>query len=350
MHRFSIAFAATAALLLCTSIGCNRNAKNASAASSGEVVVYTSVDDVFARPICEMYEKDTGIRVRLVPDTEETKSTGLLNRLIAEKDRPQADVFWSGDPVRAAILKSKGISTPYRSGNATGLPQLFSDPDGHWTGFSCRARVIIFNRNLVPEGQEPKSVLDLADGRFRGSACLANPLFGTTSMHAAALFDALGDAKAQQFFNEFAANDGKILSSNGEVRRRVASGEFAVGLTDTDDFNVARQEGKPVGVVYPDQDGMGVVIVPNCLVLIADGPHGNEGQRFIDYLLRPEVEQALAESEAAQIPVRPSVKMPQQVMSLADLKPMEINYSAHAARLEELSKGFLKEWVDRNLR
>ena len=106
-----------------------------------EVVVYTSVDDVFARPIAEGFEKETGISVRLVPDTEETKSTGLLNRLIAEKARPQADVFWSGDPVRAAILKARSISTPYRSSQAQGLPQHYSDPEGHWTGFSARARV-----------------------------------------------------------------------------------------------------------------------------------------------------------------------------------------------------------------
>src|SRR5712691_9923213 len=70
--------------------GCNSSSKTST------VVVYTSVDDVFARPIAEQFEKETGIKVNLVPDTEETKSTGLLNRLIAEKGRPQADVFWSG--------------------------------------------------------------------------------------------------------------------------------------------------------------------------------------------------------------------------------------------------------------
>jgi iron(III) transport system substrate-binding protein len=126
-----------------------------------EVVVYTSVDDVFARPIAERFAKETGIMVRLVPDTEETKSTGLLNRLIMEKERPRADVFWSGDPVRAAILKAKGVSMPYRSSHADGLPQQFSDPEGHWTGFSARARVLIYNRNVVSEGQEPQSVMDL---------------------------------------------------------------------------------------------------------------------------------------------------------------------------------------------
>ena len=90
--------------------------------SPERVVVYTSVDDVFARPIAEQFHRETGVEVAIVPDTEETKSTGLLNRLIAEKDRPQADVFWSGDPVRAAILKRKGISAAYRSPLAAGLP------------------------------------------------------------------------------------------------------------------------------------------------------------------------------------------------------------------------------------
>ena len=322
--------------------GCDRSRQDQS------VVVYTSVDDVFARPIAERFTKDTGIEVHLVPDTEETKSTGLLNRLIAEKDRPVADVFWSGDPVRAAILKKKGISTPYRSPQAHDLPKNLSDTEGHWTGFSARARVLIFNRNMVPQGQEPTSVMDLLDRRFQGKACIANPLFGTTSMHGAALFTVLGEAKAKSFFDGFVANGGKILSSNGEVRRRVAAGEFAVGITDTDDANVARLEGKPVGVVFPDASGMGTLIIPNCSVLVAGGPNPQAGRRFIDYLLRPETEKALSESEAAQIPLRPGVPVPEGVTRLDQIKSMTVNYDALAPLLEKLSKGYLKEWVDRN--
>lgn len=322
--------------------GCTEPGKNA------VVVVYTSVDDVFARPIAERFTKDTGIEVRLVPDTEETKSTGLLNRLIAEKDRPVADVFWSGDPVRAAILKKRGVSTPYHSPQAQDLPKNLSDSEGHWTGFSARARVLIYNRNLVPQGQEPKSVMDLLDRRFQGTTCIANPLFGTTSMHAAALFAVLGEDKAKSFFEGFTENGGKILSSNGEVRRRVAAGEFAVGITDTDDANVARLEGKPVGVVFPDADGMGTLIIPNCAVLIADGPNPQAGRRFIDYLLRPETEKALSESEAAQIPLRSGVPVPEGVTRLDQIKSMSVNYSALAPLLETLSRGYLKDWVDRN--
>jgi len=321
------------------------------AADSGKVVVYSSVDEVFAEPICQQFEQETGIKVELVPDTEETKSTGLLNRLIAEKARPRADVFWSGDPVRAAILKSKGVSASYRSPAAEGLPTEFSDAEHHWICFSARARVLIYNKDLVPEDQKPTSIHDMADPRLKGKACLANPLFGTTSMHAAALFQALGDEDAKKFFQSLVDNDVRILSSNGEVRRRVANGDFAIGLTDTDDVNVAIEEGKPVGFVCPDADSMGTLVMPNAAVLVAGGPNGANGKKFIDYLLREETEAALASSEAAQMPLRSDVQLPDgfPFKPVAELEAMSVDYATLADKLEEISGGFLKPWVDENL-
>lgn len=108
-----------------------------------------------------------------------------------------------------------------------------------------------------------------------------------------------------------------------------------------------------MGVVYPDADGMGTVIVPTCAVLVAKGPNAEGGKMFIDYLLRPETEQTLAESDAAQMPVRPGVTIPSHVVPLEKLKPMQVDYGLLAAKLEELcrpARGYLKEWVDRNSR
>lgn len=335
----AVTMAITAALSGCSS--------STSSPADRRVVVYSSVDEVFAEPICKQFERDTGIKVELVPDTEETKSTGLLNRLIAEKDRPRADVFWSGDPVRAAILKAKGVSAAYASPAAEGLPKEFSDPEGHWSGFSARVRVIIYNKDLVAEDAKPTSIRDLAHPRFKGKACLANPLFGTTSMHAAAIFQTLGDDEAMKFFQSLVDNQVHVLSSNGEVRRRVANGEFAIGLTDSDDVYVATQEGKPVGFVYADLDGKGTLVMPNAAVLIAQGPNADAGKQFIDYLVRPETEAALAASEAAQLPLRSSVTLPAgfPFQAVGQIKVMPVDYARLSAKLHELSAGFLKEWV-----
>ncbi len=314
-------------------------------APSQEVVVYTSVDDVFARPITARFERETGIHVKLVSDTEETKSAGLLNRLIAEKDRPQADVFWSGDPVRAAILKNKQVAARYLSPQSKGLPTKYSDLENYWTGFSARARIILYNKEKIKPGSEPKSVFDLADPKWKGQGCIANPLFGTTSMHAAALFEFLGDIAGQYFFRTLKENKTQILSSNGDVRRRVTLGQCSFGITDTDDAAEAIKDGKPVGVIFPDEKTMGTLIVPNATVLIAKAPHEENAKRFIDFLLSSEIEKQLAESEAAQIPLRASVLTPEGMKRLSDFKPMNVDYSKLASRLDVLSRGFLKDWV-----
>src|SRR5215216_6715320 len=135
--------------------------------SNNEVVVYTSVDQVFSEPVLKEFEKQTGIKVNAVFDTEETKSTGVLNRLIAEKNNPQCDVFWSGDPMRADVLKQRGITEAYHSPAASGINEVFVDKDYNWIGFSARARVLLINTNLVKPQDFPFSILDLTNEKYK---------------------------------------------------------------------------------------------------------------------------------------------------------------------------------------
>ena len=255
-----------------------------------EVVAYTSVDQVFSEPVFRAFERESGIRVRAVFDTEETKSTGVLNRLIAEAGRPQADVFWSGDPVRPFLLVKRGLVEPYLSPQAAGLPAFSRAADGAWTGVAARARVLLVNRRLLGGESGPRSLRDLALPRWRGRAAIANPLFGTTTMHVAALFAGWGDAEARAFLDALKANGVRIASSNGEVKRLVVAGEVAFGLTDTDDANEALKEGADVDVVYPDADGAGTLVMPTAVVLMARGPNPEAGRRLVDHLLSADAE------------------------------------------------------------
>lgn len=312
--------------------------------AENEVVVYTSEDKVFSEPVLQAFEKKTGIKVRAIYDVEETKGTGLVNRIIAEKDNPQADVFWSGDPVRPALLEIKGITIPYISSAAADIPKIYKDEDGHWTGFSARARVILYNTNLVNTDEKPLSIFDLAKPKWRGQVAMANPLFGTTSIHMAAIFIILGDEKAKKFLNDLKANGVKIVSSNGEVKRLVARGEVKVGITDTDDANVAIKEGSPVKVVFPDQTTIGTLIMPNMVCLIKNSPNRENGKKLIDYLLSKEVEKSLAWAACAQMPLRYDVRTPADVLTIDAIKGMDVDYHTVAKKLDEISE-FLKQWA-----
>src|SRR5215207_7244990 len=262
------------------------------------VTVYVSTDRVFSEPILYEYEKRSGVKVNAVYDTEETKSTGLANRLLAEKARPQADVFWSNEPVRTLVLKSRDVLAPYRSPSVEGIPAALVDPSGHWTGFSARLRVIAYNTKSVRPEEAPRSVFDLADPKWKGQVAIADPRFGSTSFHVAALYAAAGDERMDDFFRRLKENGVRIVPGNSVVRDLVARGEAKVGLTDTDDVNVALENGQPVAMVLPDRDGLGVPVMPNMVSLIAHAPHPEEGRKLIDYLLSVDVERQLAESEA----------------------------------------------------
>jgi iron(III) transport system substrate-binding protein len=303
-----------------------------------EVTVYVSTDRVFSEPILRAYEQQSGMRVNAVYDTEETKSTGLANKLLAEKNRPQADVFWSNEPVRTLVLKRNGVLAPYKSPNAEGIPATFKDPEGYWTGFSARSRVIVYNTNLVKPDEAPKSIFDLADPKWKDQVAMADPRFGSTSFHVAALYAEVGDQRAEEFFRKLKTNGVKIVPGNSVVRDMVARGEVKVGLTDTDDVNVALEDKQPVAMVFPDRDGMGVPIMPNMVSLIANGPHSEAAKRLIDYLLSPEVERMLAQSEAVQIPLHSGVEGPKNIPPLSSFKPMTLDYSKAADRLEDVTK------------
>lgn len=301
------------------------------------VTIYVSTDRVFSEPVLQEYEKRTGVRVNTVYDTEETKSTGLANRLLAEQARPQADVFWSNEPVRTLVLKSRGILTPYRSPSAEGIPSVLIDPEGYWTGFSARIRVIAYNTKLVKAEEAPQSIFDLADPKWRGQVAMADPRFGSTSFHVAALYAMAGDEKMDDFFRRLKANGVRVVDGNSVVRDLVARGDVKAGLTDTDDVNVAIEGGQPIAMVLPDAAGLGVPVMPNMVSLIANGPHPEEGRRLIDYLLSADVERQLAQSEAVQIPLHAGVVGPKNIPAIQTFKPMTLDYTKAASRVEDVT-------------
>ncbi len=307
------------------------------------VTVYVSHDQVFSEPILKDFEKETGIQVRAVYDTEETKSAGAMNRLIAEKNNPQADVYWANEPIRAEILRQRDIAAPYVSPSAVDIPETFRNPNGYWTGFAARARVLIVHRSVDPR---PTSVFSYRDPRWRNQTIIANPLFGTTTDQIAALFVELGDERAKAFMKELHDNSVKISPSNGDSADLVARGEFAFSLVDSDDVVNRMKQKQPVELVYPDQGAneFGCFIVPNAVVLIAGSPHPEIGKKLIDYLLSKETERKLAFSDAAQIPLHPDVPMPPQLRPIQSIKVMKVNYTEIAIKLQAIQP-FLKSWV-----
>lgn len=328
-------------ILICSAIlvisGCNEKTPEAH-----EVTVYTSLDQVFSEPVLRTFEEKTGIKVKAVYDSEATKTTGLVNRLIAEKDAPQADIFWNSETGRTIVLKQKGVLAPYNSPSAADIPATFKDKDGYWTGFAARCRVLVYNTDKLKKEELPKSIFDLVNPEWKGKFSLAYPLFGTTATHAAALFVSLGEEKATEYFSALKNNEVMITDGNASSRDRVVDGTVAIGFTDTDDAFVAVQQGSHVDLLWSDKEGMGTLMIPNTVALINRGPNPETGKKLIDFLLSKEVEKMLAFCESGQIPLRPDVPRPAHVPQADKVKAMEVDYEKVAEWMEPSGK-FLQE-------
>lgn len=299
-----------------------------------EVVVYTSLDQVFSQPILKDFEKKTGVKVRAVYDVEASKTTGLVNRLIAEKSYPRADVFWNSEVGKTLVLKNKGILSPYHSPSAKDIPAQFKDPEGYWTGFGARCRVLIYNTKLLGPSELPESIFELIQPRWRKKVTMGYPLFGTTATHVAALYAVLGKEKAEAYLKALRDNQVLIVNGNAMVRDVVVRGEVPIGFTDTDDVNVAIEAGKPVKMIFPDREGIGTLFIPNTVCMIKNGPNPEAGKKLVDYLLSMEVEERLAFSPSAQIPVRNAVKSPPHVPRPSEIKAMRVDYDEIAKEMK----------------
>lgn len=310
---------------------------------SDELLVYCSVDETFGRAVLKRFRDRTGIALSVVFDSEAGKTSGLVNKIIQEaaSGRPRADALWSSELFNTIILARKGLLEPYESPAAADIPARFKDPGHRWTAMAARPRVIAFDPARIDASAVPQSWFELASPAFAGKTAFANPMFGTTRGHVAAMFALWGPKRARTFLQGLQNYGALIADGNSAAVRAVMAGRAVLAATDSDDVWVAQRAGASLQLVYPDMGDGGTLLIPCSVAIIAGhdrnvaGPAGHRrqsAQRLVDYLVSVEVERMLAQSDSRNIPVRDAL--------LAELdmrRPPEtkLTFDAIADRMDE---------------
>jgi iron(III) transport system substrate-binding protein len=255
-------------------IGCGKS-------QSPVVVVYTSQDEVFAEPIFNEFEKETGIQVRAVYDSEAVKTVGLVNRLLTERSNPQCDVFWNNEEFRTRQLAAH---------------DAFRETNG-WTHLGYRTRRIVFNTNRLTVATAPRTFSDATNEMWRGKVALAYPLFGTTATHFHALRQHWGAAAWENWCRALAANKPFLVDGNSVVVKMVEQGEVWWGFTDSDDIAGAQREGFPVAALPLTDE---TLFIPNTVGVIRNCPHPVEAERLYEFISDPKVSGKLVELRALE--------------------------------------------------
>lgn len=248
------------------------------------VIIYTSQDEEYADPIFKDFEKQTGIAVKAVFDSEAVKTVGLVNRLLAESAHPQCDVFWNNEEMRTRLLASRN---------------LFRETNG-WVLMGYRTRRIGVNTNLLPLAKAPHLFSEATNSAWRGKVALAYPMFGTTPTHFLALRQHWGDAAWQDWCRALVANRAQLEDGNSMAVRQVGGGEAWLCFSDSDDIAAEQREGRPVAPVPLSDESL---VIHNSEGILRGAPHPAEAQQLFDYLRSREVQQILVDKKALESPV-----------------------------------------------
>ena len=247
----------------------------------GQVIAYCAQDQEYAEPILREFTKQTGIKARAVYDSEAVKTVGLANRLLAERQHPQCDVFWGNEELRTRQMAAQGV---------------FRETNG-WAAVGYRSRRIVINTNRLSVAAAPRSLLELTNETWRGKVALAYPQFGTTATHFHALRQYWGDERWQAWCRALAVNKPLLVDGNSVVVKMVSRGEAWIGLTDSDDVASGQAEGLPLAPLPMTPE---TLLIPNTVAVVRGAPHPEAAQRLSEYLQRREVVQQLVAAHALE--------------------------------------------------
>ncbi|MFO0840432.1 MAG: extracellular solute-binding protein [Phycisphaerae bacterium] len=284
--------------------GCERPATPADV-----VTLYTSVDQPFAERIVAAFSRQTGLRVQALYDTEAGKTTGFVRRIQREAGAARCDVWWSSEVFGTIELARAGLLDAYDSPAAADIPPEWRDQQQRWIGLAARARVVAYDpRRIAPESL-PATWAELAQPAWAARTALANPQFGTTRGHIAALFAFEGVEHGTALLQSLRSARARIADGNSQTVRLVESGQADLAWTDTDDVWVAQERGDSLNVYYPRVVADGPPLwIPCSVALVRGGPNSAGGRRLVDYLVSAAVERALAGSESRNVPVRAALR------------------------------------------
>ena len=263
-------------------------------ASDDELVVYSGRSDKFVKPVIKEFTKETGIKVVL----HSAKSTALLNKLKAEGERTQADLYLSNDAGNLQLGGQMGLFQPLPNSVVEVIDPKLRAEDDSWVGLSARARVLVANTEV--DTSFVKSVFDLADPRLKDRIAVTHSGNGSFIAGVTVYLEAAGIEKTRDWLEGVKKNaDGRTFNKHSKVVEAVASGKRSVGLVNH--YYIYRHLDKkpdaPIKVIVPDQaDGeMGVAWNVAGIAVSKYTQKSVAAVKFVEYLVSEKGQKLFAE-------------------------------------------------------
>jgi iron(III) transport system substrate-binding protein len=260
---------------------------------TGDLIIYSGRREPLLEPVIAAFTEATGIDVAV----KYGSTAELGNAIIEEQGNPRADVFVGTDAATAESLRAEGVFATFAAPELQAIPAELRADDGSWVGISGRARVIMYNTELVSADALPDSVFDLTAEEWSDKIAIPSTTNSSFTAWVSSLRKLVGDDETRALLQGLKDNGVTVLEGHTEVRQAVGRGEFSLGLVNHYYYQLEKAEGSPVGVIYPDQEGgVGVLINAAAASIVEGAPNRENAEAFMKFLMGTEAQRIFAET------------------------------------------------------
>ena len=303
--------------------------------ATGRLTVYGSTLEDVVRDVAAAFEAKTGIETVYV-----RASTGeALNRIRAEKARPQASVWFGGPGDSYRVAQEEGLLEAYKSPSADKIADQFKDPDGYWTGLYTSNLGFASNKGLLAEKgiDVPTSWDDLLNPKLKGLVAVANPATSGTAYAYISTIVQLKKDEGFDYLKEASKNIAQYTKSGSAPGRMAGSGEIVVGVLMLQDAYLIQQQGFDLELSSPSE-GTGYALEP--AAMLKGGPDQVEAKMFIDYILSAEGQKVMQEHFHLLSFTNSDLSARPEAASLADLVLIDYDFDWAGANKTRLIEKF----------
>ncbi|MFD0966353.1 ABC transporter substrate-binding protein [Seminibacterium arietis] len=316
------------------------------AMAKGRLIVYCSATN----EMCEAETRAFGEKYDVKTSFIRNGSGSTLAKIEAEKNNPQADVWYGGTLDPQAQAAEMELLTPYRSANIEQIVERFQDPakmKGNYTS-AIYMGILGFGVNterLKKLGitEVPKCWKDLTDPRLKGEIQIADPQSSGTAYTAIATFIQIwGEDKAFDYFKQLHPNISQYTKSGITPSNNTARGETVVGIGFLHDYALQKQQGAPIEMIVPCE-GTGYEL--GGVSIIKGARNLDNAKLFVDWALSKEG-QELAWKKGKSFQTLTNTTAEQSPVAFDPKKLKLINYDFEKYGDATERKRLITKWIN----
>jgi iron(III) transport system substrate-binding protein len=306
----------------------------AKAEAEGAFVLYSTDPDAGQAKLLAAFNKAFP---KIKTNYVRLQAGALYAKLLSERQAKSylVDVIQLSDMGMILDFQKRDGFTQYISPEMTAFKKEYkSTPEGYWTWGSIIMAGLATNPKVVPTAEAPKKWEDLLDPKWKDGISVKVSNSGLQHGVWYTLKPILGD----DYFKKFAEQKPRAFDSYVQQYGRLVDGQDKVIMgAQYSGYLEFKAKGAPLDFVFP---ATGAPAVPETYGIVADGPHPNAAQLFMDWFLSPIGQKALSEALLLHSP-RDDVPPP---AGGVPLKEMKLLVPADWTAFEKDRPSFAKQW------